>query len=299
MSTDRDLTRIVRSWLHEDAHEDADRLLDLVLDEIDTTPQRRAPWLARRFPIMNSNFGRVALAAAVVIGVVGFQYISNSNTGGPGATPTPQPTATPESSGAAPTSLAAVELPAGSSHVLWDTPGDIRISVTIPASGWFGGVGRGFIIKPNNPAPPVAGVLVWQGPLYVYGDRCHWATTPPETPATTVLEIVEALMAQTPDDGGSPLSVSLGGYSGVLIKLHVPEDAVFADCDRGEFRSWVGDPVADNARYHQGPGQDDYVWVIDVNGTPVILDVGNFYQTLSATREEMDAIVHSVVFELP
>ena len=42
MSTDRDVTRIVRSWLHEDAYEDADRVLDLVLDQIDTTPQRRA-----------------------------------------------------------------------------------------------------------------------------------------------------------------------------------------------------------------------------------------------------------------
>ena len=42
MSTDRDVTRIVRSWLHEDAHEDADRILNLVLDQIDTTPQRLA-----------------------------------------------------------------------------------------------------------------------------------------------------------------------------------------------------------------------------------------------------------------
>ena len=43
MSTDRDVTRIVRSWLHEDAYEDADRILNLVLAEIDTTPQRSAP----------------------------------------------------------------------------------------------------------------------------------------------------------------------------------------------------------------------------------------------------------------
>ena len=62
MSTDRDVTtRIVRSWLHEDAHEDADRILNLVLDEIDTTPQRRPGWLARRFPPMNSTT-RIALS---------------------------------------------------------------------------------------------------------------------------------------------------------------------------------------------------------------------------------------------
>ncbi len=50
MSTDRDVTRIVRSWLHEDAYEDADRVLDLVLDQLDTTPQRRATWWPVRRP---------------------------------------------------------------------------------------------------------------------------------------------------------------------------------------------------------------------------------------------------------
>jgi hypothetical protein len=70
MSTDRDVTtRIVRSWLREDAHEDADRILNLVLDEIDTTPQRRASWLARRTPTLN-NYTRLGLVAAAVLAVV-------------------------------------------------------------------------------------------------------------------------------------------------------------------------------------------------------------------------------------
>lgn len=55
MSADRDVTRIVRSWLREERHEDAGRVLDMVLAELDTTPQRRSWWPARRFPIMNSN----------------------------------------------------------------------------------------------------------------------------------------------------------------------------------------------------------------------------------------------------
>ena len=66
MSVDRDVTRAVRSWLHEDAHENADRVLDLVLDQLDTTPQRRARWPARRFPPM-SNTIRIALATAAVV----------------------------------------------------------------------------------------------------------------------------------------------------------------------------------------------------------------------------------------
>lgn len=40
MSTDRDTTRIVRSWLEMDESDCADRVLGAVLDRLDTTPQR-------------------------------------------------------------------------------------------------------------------------------------------------------------------------------------------------------------------------------------------------------------------
>ena len=51
MSTDRDTTRIVRSWLQTDEYESADHVLDAVLDRLDTTPQRRSTWWpARRLP---------------------------------------------------------------------------------------------------------------------------------------------------------------------------------------------------------------------------------------------------------
>jgi hypothetical protein len=104
MSTERDVTRIVRSWLHEDAHEDADRILNVVLDEIDTTPQRRAGWLARRFPPMNSTPLRLGIAAVVVALAVflGINYFSDANTGGPSSTP--EPTATVEPSPSPPAS---------------------------------------------------------------------------------------------------------------------------------------------------------------------------------------------------
>ena len=58
MSTDNDVARSLRSWLREDRYEDADRVLDVVFDQIPATPQRSASWLARRFPIMNSNMFR-------------------------------------------------------------------------------------------------------------------------------------------------------------------------------------------------------------------------------------------------
>ena len=68
MTTERDpRTRIVLSWLREDGHEDAERVLLRALDEVDTIPQRRATWWpAWRTPIMN-RFVTIGLGAAAVL----------------------------------------------------------------------------------------------------------------------------------------------------------------------------------------------------------------------------------------
>ena len=74
MSADRDITRIVRSWLRTDEHESADRVLGIVLALLDTTPQRRSWWPARRIADMNA-YAKILIAAAavVVVAVVGHQ----------------------------------------------------------------------------------------------------------------------------------------------------------------------------------------------------------------------------------
>lgn len=97
MTTELDpRTRIVLSWLREDTHENAERVLLLALDEVDTTPQRRSWWSAWRTPSMNSPV-RYAVAAAVVlaVAVVGYQFLPG--VAGPGA-PTTAPTTAPSPS---------------------------------------------------------------------------------------------------------------------------------------------------------------------------------------------------------
>ncbi|HSL32962.1 MAG TPA: hypothetical protein VK871_04880, partial [Candidatus Limnocylindrales bacterium] len=62
MSTDRDVTRIVRSWLEEGVRALPDRVLDTVLEQLPATPQRRSRWPTRRFAV--NNYAKVAIAAA-------------------------------------------------------------------------------------------------------------------------------------------------------------------------------------------------------------------------------------------
>jgi hypothetical protein len=89
MTTEQDpRTRIVLSWLREDTHENAERMLLRALDEVDTTPQRRSWWPAWRTFRMPTSAKLLAAAAAVLVfAIAGYQVVPAIV--GPGATPTP------------------------------------------------------------------------------------------------------------------------------------------------------------------------------------------------------------------
>ena len=105
MSTDNDVARSLGSWLKENRHEDADRVLDAVFHQLPATPQRQPLWRTWRPSLMN-NMVRVAIvaAAAVMIAVFGFSVLRPGGShGGPPPsghpTPTAQPTLRPAPSG--------------------------------------------------------------------------------------------------------------------------------------------------------------------------------------------------------
>lgn len=98
MSSDRETTRIVRSWLEEGVTELPDRVLDAVLDQVPTTSRRRTSWWpARRGRSINTHLAvAVASAAVVIITLIGLGLLSGERVGGPGtddATPSPSSSA--------------------------------------------------------------------------------------------------------------------------------------------------------------------------------------------------------------
>ena len=299
MSFDPETMRIVRSWLDEGVTRLPDRVLDAVLDQVPATRQRRATWWpARRIHSMNTiiKFGLATAVVAVAV-LIGFNYFGSNNVGGPGldaSTPTPEPTL------AEPSPTPAGLLPEGP-HVLVDE--GVAMTVTIPAPDWYGEPGGGILVKNDQSDPPDgAGMIVFagEGDISVYGDPCEWLSTRPDTAAATVDEVVTALANQPSRDASEPVDVTVDGYAGKSITLRVPDDAVFeagrfTECDGGDFRTLV--EGVDGARYHQGPGQIDKLWILDVDGEIVVIDVGYYDQTPQAVRDEQEAIVESTTFD--
>lgn len=112
-----------------------------------------------------------------------------------------------------------------------------------------------------------------------------------------------ALSAQATRDATAPVDVTIDGHTGKSITLHVPNDwptgeAAFADCDEGLFGSW-GIEGSDPGpyRYHQDPGQIDRLWILDVDGELVVIDIAYYEDTPPSVIGELEAIVESASFD--
>jgi hypothetical protein len=299
MHPDDQLGDRISRWLEGEAPgQMPDRVLSATFERTRASRQHgRYRALLGRMQMNRTVLGLAGAAAVVLVAAVALNADpAPAGVGGPAspvASPSPSPTPSPSSP---PPSAASVGLPQAS-HVLWTV--GVRMDVTIPAPGWFGDANNGILTKNEDPdAPDGAGLIVFAGDpggLYVYGDPCSWSTTRPTEPAGTVDELVAALTAQALRDATSPVDITIDGHPGKSITLHVPEDAIFADCDEGTFASW-GVQGEDPARWHQDPGQIDELSILDVDGELVVLDGAYYEGTPTSVVDELRALIESTTF---
>ena len=298
MSTDRDTTRIVRSWLRStQIQASADRVLDGLVVGLDTTPQHRATWWpVRRLPEMNNTVKFTIAAAVVAVAAIGLTYFIAPNVGGP--IPTPDPTAVPTS---APESSAAA-LPAAGSTLRagtyvaapFEEPNDvIRFTVTVP-DGWVPVPGQSGVVPATGTEGPEGMGLVFTMVNALYSDPCHDNAAGEEDVVVgpTVEDLAAALQEQTAYEASAPTDVALGGYSGLRMDLQLPSDIDFATCDEGQFWVW------DSAPYAQGPGNQWHLWILDVEGTRVVVHAEDFTTTPEEDRAELQEIIDSIEIDV-
>ena len=290
MSTDRDTRRIVRSWLRTDEGESADRVLDIVLDRLDTTPQRRATWWpARRTSTMNQAM-RIALASAAVVAValIGVSFFSGGNVGGP-EPGGPSPTATPE-----PAALVTGPLEAGTySTTPFTLPGGpISFTLTVP-NGWEADV-PGAVFPAGGPGGPDGAAGTFLQPEGLYSDPCDGNSGAPDVEiGPSVDDLVTALGSQRAYESTTASDVIVDGYSGKRLDLQLPSDVDFATCDSGEFWVWDAGP------YAQGVGNHWQVTIVDVDGTRVVILAHDFADTPASTKAELQNVVASIQIDEP
>jgi hypothetical protein len=166
-----------------------------------------------------------------------------------------------------------------------------RYTLTVPDEGWTSAVAEnGIAVSTEGPAQEwSASLIIWGevGPTAALYERaCQWAGTN-VVPGPTVGDLAGALTGLVDFHTSGPMDVTVGGHDGERVKLTVPDDVDFSDCQGGEYRSMDG-------RNYQEPGQVDDIRIVDVNGTRIYLFATYQSGTPAETRMEIDQIVDSM-----
>jgi hypothetical protein len=294
--TERDATRIVRSWLEDGADRIPDRILDAVEARLPATHQRRAGWLARRFSMMNSNRVRLGLAAAAVViaTFLGLRFLPG-NIGTQGETPSP-------SAGATATPRA---LPAGQDspleggiYVIRDTRWTPRpFTITVP-DGWVHRGGEsGWVVRDSFESDSVQ-VSVWRV-VGVYQDSCDWEGTLQE-PATYD-ELVQAIAEQQGHtNSGDALPGNFAGRPARQLEIGLAADFDVEACDRGSARLWpeLLSGGAEEGAFPIDPGQTMDIHIVDLgSGEWVVFAVTRPDGATTQQVAQLEAVVASIDFD--
>ena len=297
MSTDRDTTRIVRSWLEEGVTALPDRVLDTVLDQLPTTSQRRAWWPAWRFRDMNTSIKlAIAAAAVVLVAIVGTRLLPGTgNFGGPGLSPTPQPTPQPTPVPFSSTPADGALVPGS---VVLDGGFPLAIVFDVPA-GWSreGSAERADLVgihKIRGESTPTWSS--WAILANVYADPCHALSGPMDPPVgPSVEDLVTALTSMVGFESTTPTDVIVDGYAGKRFELSTTIDPAAASCDDKVWLSLWEPASGGETGAVPGPTTMQF-WVLDVDGTRLVMFTEEYDATPTEIAESIE-ILESVRFQ--
>ena len=113
---------------------------------------------------------------------------------------------------------------------------------------------------------------------------------PRPTDRSSVDGLVAGLASQKSRHATAATDVTLDGFTGKYMELTVPARIDLADCDDGEFRTWI-DPTG-GARNLE-PGQRDLLWIVDVDGSRLVIDAALGPDTTPQDRADRIQMVES------
>jgi len=234
---------------------------------------------------------RPILAASVALSILaGCSGATPSPTPKPTAAPTVAPTTTPT---AAPTSPSPSMATRQMRLNVTDGPEALRVVIDVPPA-WHRAdpePADSHSVVRGDTLPPT-GMFVWFGTFAnTYSDPCgHVLRTPEVGPA--VEDLITAFGETANLTSTEPVQTTLGGRPATYIELTVDDEL---PCAANSFYL-----AADEHGYYtfiDGPGQVIRTWVLDVDGTRVVVWAFHFPEATAEGLAEEQAILDSVEFE--
>jgi hypothetical protein len=221
---------------------------------------------------------RLAMAAAAVVAVIGVTGIAFAVGRSSGDDDPPAPADEPT---VAPITVA----PTTETGTFVGSEGDVSYTFTMPA-GWDN-IGWGAI-----KGDPIFGFATAEVGN-IYADPCQWVLVPPFGP--TVDDLVSAWANVPGFDATATRDVTVDGYAGKQIEFTIPaynED----ECKERKYGIWQ-EPVATDespSYWAQGPHSHHQAWILDVDGTRLVINAAYFPDTSPQDRAALDDMLASI-----
>ena len=180
----------------------------------------------------------------------------------------------------------------------------LRVVYEVPAEGWAQWIGAA---KPADDGHVMVSITTVTN-LVRHGCRDHSWADPPVGPS--VDDLATALADLAPFRVTSPpTDVTIDGYLGTNLELTVPDlpiegegdDRRFAGCIGGTLKSWVGaiDTAPGDAfyGYNGEPGRTEEFWILDVDGTRLMIEANWSPASPRKDVAEMRAVLDSIRIE--
>jgi hypothetical protein len=280
MSTDRDVTRIVRSWLDEGATQLPDRVLDEVLVQLPTT--RQSGSLTGLWRPTMSSVVRFGLAGAVIVAIgLGTMLLSSGNFTGNEIRPSSVASASQR-----PQALpGGVTTSAGGRYAIQLPHAPIDAVMTLD-EGWTSG---GWFIQRGGAA------VIFFTPENVNGDACRQdSTLPAPAIGPSVDDFLAALGTQKNSEMSAPVDVTVGGVAAKRIEI-APSPSVPCPAVRWWKEPCCGDPAFRGADVTEADRSPDTVWVLEANGQRVAV-VGYWDHSDTTSGNDITHVVNSLGF---
>lgn len=305
MKQSSDIDGVLQTWMADGPATISDRVVDVVAARIGVQRQRRT-WPFQRRTTMTKLKLAAALAAAVIVAVVGYNMLPRqAEFGGqspkPTTVPTPSPTLAPTGS-PAPKDLPGGVVAAGRYFMAPFQGPSLRIEFTVPGDGWRG-AGPG-LASPDGLSAPGGLGMAFLRPNGIFSDPCHWDAAGTGTwpqPADvevgpTAADLATALAAQTAYESTPVTDVTVGGFAAKRLDVLQPPALDLTTCDGATPAYFVfgASDASGHNLYAQGQGQIWHLWIVEVGEDRLVIVVNAYEGTNPSTLAAAEAIIGSM-----
>jgi hypothetical protein len=236
----------------------------------------------------NKKIGAIAVAAA--IGIVAVVVVIRAVDEGTGTQPGGQGTDTngiPTEQAIPPLSGGALE-PGRYVFTSYDPGLDASYRISIDVADGYEGIGGWAARRIGTSQTGVNTLAIGD----VYADPCQWEGSLIDRSAiSSTDDVVAALASQEGLRVSTPTDVTVDGFAGTYMERTVPARTDLSDCDGGRFRVYLEPSGGDR---YLVPGLLQRLWILDIEGVPLVIEAGNDQGTSAQVRAELVQMVESV-----